>query len=511
MESTKKIEKKIFRFKDVELDNGTTMKVKVVSDKLAQLGGDKATLTSNLDGVAKRFTDMLAALPGSTLFFKFLTPSINGLKITFDHTPLALLNKKYHAMLRGDMVELEKLGITERTLPGQIAEIEGKMQFGLGLTTLFVLLARSGRITGDLPREPGEREMWQQAGIKPTSFSFGVPFTDQRAYIDYRGAEIWSMLARTVANLVGDSDVLGETMVSENLTRISYVAGSLLMDNGPLGGLTDFANIFSAEKPESLVTGSLANVGGSFMPYSGSFADFSELVDGSMKELVSINEKIAYRASVIRPFLPQRYDIYNEEREAKKLRNRPDNVLLRLFSMVSPIGLDFEKKDSVTDALVDIRYNVNANLTQIDGVELTGPEQSEVQRILATDKQFRSELERVINSKQFQSSLEAYKSQNRKVDKGMFSKDGVLGLVGDEAGGYNYKNEVFYELVDAVHTDAKKRAIEIMKGNYADSGDPKTLTNRINERKTKTQLQQNQDFTVKDINEVIEDLRKPGY
>ena len=50
-----------------------------------------------------------------------------------------------------------------------------------------------------------------------------------------------------------------------------------------------------------------------------------------------------------------------------------------------------------------------------------------------------------------------------------------------------------------------------MKGNYADSGDPKTLTNRINERKTKTQLQQNQDFTVKDINEVIEDLRKPGY
>ena len=178
--------------------------------------------------------------------------------------------------------------------------------------------------------------------------------------------------------------------------------------------------------------------------------------------------------------------------------------------MVSPICIDFEKEDPVTDALVDIRYNVNANLTQIDGVELTGPEQSEVQRILATDKQFRSELERVINSKQFQSSLEAYKSQNRKVDKGMFSKDGMFGLVGDEAGGYNYKNEVFYELVDNVHTDAKKRAIEIMKGTYADSGDPKSLTNRINKRNAKIQLQQNQDFKVKDINKVIQDLKKPG-
>lgn len=504
-------EKKIFRFKDVELDNGTTIKVKVVSDRLAKLGGDKATLTSNLDGISKRFTSLLDALPGSTLFFKFITPSVNGLKITFDHSPLAILNKKYHAMLRGDMVELEKLGITERTLPGAIAEVEGKMQFGTGLIVLFGLLAAQGKLTGDLPREPGEREMWQQAGIKPTSFSIGVPFTNQRAYIDYRGAEVWSGIARTAANLFGDADVLGESQFSEMATRLSFVAGSLLVDNGPIQGLTDFANIFSAENSTSLIEGSLANVGGSFMPYSGSFADFSELVDGSMKELESINEKIAYRASAVRTLLPQRYDIYNEERVAKKLRNRPDNLLLRLFSMTSPIGIDFEKEDPVTDALVEIRYDVNANLTQIDGVELTGPEQSEVQKILATDKKFRSELERVINSKQFKQSLESYRSQNRKVDEGMFSKSGVLGLVGEEQGGYNYKNEIFYTLVDAVHTDAKERAMEIMKGNYAESGDPKTLTNRINKNKTKTQLQQNADFTVTDINEVIEDLRKPGY
>ena len=156
------------------------------------------------------------------------------------------------------------------------------------------MLAMQGKITGDLPREPGEREMWQQAGIKPTSFTFGVPFSNQRAYIDYRGIEIWSNLARTAANLFGDKDILGETMFSEMTTRLSFVAGSLLVDNGPLSGLTDFANVFSAEKPESFITGSLANVGGSFMPYSGSFGDFAELVDGSMKELESINEKIAY-------------------------------------------------------------------------------------------------------------------------------------------------------------------------------------------------------------------------
>ena len=86
----------------------------------------------------------------------------------------------------------------------------------------------------------------------------------------------------------------------------------------------------------------------------------------------------------------------------------------------------------------------------------------------------------------------------------------MFGLTGEDTGGYNYKNEVFYELVDRVHTDAKERAIEIMKGNYADSGDPKSLTNRINKRKVKTQLQQNQDFKVKDINKVIKNLQKHG-
>lgn len=505
-------EKKIFNFKDVELDDGTSIKVKVTSDRLAKLGGDKATLTTNLDGISKKFVSLLNVIPGSANFFKFLTPAINGLKITIDHSPAAaLLNKQYHAMLRGDMVELEKLGITERTLPGAIAEIEGKMQFGLGLTTLFGLLAMQGRITGDLPRDPGEREMWQQAGIKPTSFTFGVPFSDERAYVNYTGIEIWSNLARTAANLFGEKDVIGETMFSEMTTRLSFVAGSLLIDNGPLSGLTDFANIFSAENPESLVESSASNVVGSYMLMSGSFADFTDLIDGSMKELDSMNEKIMYRSSAFRPFLAQRYDIYNKERLPKKLRNRPDNLLLRAFGLMSPIGIDFEKEDPVTDALVEIRYNLNANLTQIDGVQLTASEQSEVQKILATDKQFRVELERVINSKQFKQSLESYKSQNRKVDEGMFAKSGVFGLTGEDTGGYNYKNEIFYTLVDNVHTDAKERAMEIMKGNYAESGDPKTLTNRINKNKTKTQLQQNADFTVTDINEVIEDLRKPGY
>ena len=63
-----------------------------------------------------------------------------------------------------------------------------------------------------------------------------------------------------------------------------------------------------------------------------------------------------------RPFI-QRYDVFNEKREAKKLRRLPDNFFLRAFSTISPIGIDFEKQDPITDALLEIRYDLNANMT----------------------------------------------------------------------------------------------------------------------------------------------------
>ena len=44
-------------------------------------------------------------------------------------------------MLRGDMVELQKYGITARTLPGEIAEMEGKMAFGTGVIAYMARLA----------------------------------------------------------------------------------------------------------------------------------------------------------------------------------------------------------------------------------------------------------------------------------------------------------------------------------------------------------------------------------
>ena len=506
--------KKIFRQKKVEIDNGQQITVDIVSDRLARLGGDQATLTENLEGLAGQYTRLLNTIPGSQLYFKFLTPSVNGIKVNFDHSPAALaLNSRFHAMMRQDYTELRRLGINERTMPGELAEIEGKWQFGTALLTLMTLYALSGKIVGDLPRDKGEREMWQQAGIKPNSFVFGVPFSNKRAYVGFKGIEIFSAFATVVANLTANAQYLGETEANEYFVKLASIGGTFLTDNGPLSGLEDFANLFEAESAPELFKMSVANTLGSFTPYSGQAADFHELTDGNLKELESLNDRILNRGSVLKPLLTPRYNIYNKERVAKPLTNKPDNILLRMVSMASPVKFDFEEDDIVTDTLVEIRYDLNANLSQIDGIQLTGPEQSEIQRILATDKEFRKELLNVIESKPFKDSLEQYKKENRKINRNAFSKDGFFGLLGEQVGGFSYKTARFYKLIDDVHTDAKKRAKILLQdptSKFGDLSDPDSFASRAVDKGVITTFENDTDVSASEINEYMEKIKKKG-
>ena len=182
--------------------------------------------------------------------------------------------------------------------------------------------------------------------------------------------------------------------------------------------------------------------------------------------------------------------------------------------MISPIGIDFEKNDPVTDALIDIRYDVNANLTSINGEQLTGPEQSEIQRLLATDPIFRRELENKINEPAWKESLEKYKKEGRKIKSGPFAKTGTFGIVGKDAGGLNYKAEIFYTEIDRIHREAKERAKEqmLLPGTkFTDLSDSKSLQSRINRRKGITTLQNKKGYTLEDINNVIEEVNTPPY
>ena len=74
-----------------------------------------------------------------------------------------------------------------------------------------------------------------------------------------------------------------------------------------------------------------------------------------------------------------------------------------------------------------------------------------------TQKTKIEELENKINEPAWKASLEKYKREGRKVKTGPFSKTGTFGIVGKDAGGLDYKAEIFYTEIDRIHREAKER------------------------------------------------------
>ena len=119
----------------------------------------------------------------------------------------------------------------------------------------------------------------------------------------------------------------------------------------------------------------------------------------------------------------------------------------------------------------------------------------------------------ISNSKPFKDSLEQYKKENRKINRNAFSKDGFFGILGDQVGGFNYKNATFYKLIDDVHTDAKARAKILMQdptGKFGDLSDPNSFASRLLNKNVITTFETDTDVSASEINEYMEDIRKKG-
>ena len=498
-------------FKKID-DSEDGIGIWVTKDKMAKLAGDEATLTKSLTGTAKAFEVLASTIPGSRLFFKFLTPAVNGLELAFLHTPFGLANKKYRALVTGNLEELEKLGIAKADIPQEIAFMEGRMATGTIATALAIFAASRGQLTGDYPRDPGKRAMWIQAGIKPNSLMYKNPITGDKVYISFQKLEIFNVLFNLVGNMAENAHVLGQSLMDEGLAKLSIIFGELLVNNGPMGGLEELVGLFTSENPASRIESTIAAQGASFIPMTGAMNDFADLADGTVKEAQSMNEKFMRRSGAAELFLPQKYDIFNEERTEKKLYMLPENILLRGFNLISPVGIDFEKSDPVTDFLMEIEYDLNANLTSIDGVELTATELSEFNRLLATDKFLRKDLLRVINSKPVQRSLKDYKEQRKKTNQGVMSKDGLAGVFGDEVGGFDVKKEPFYYEIDNVFKAAKNRAKTqmLLPGTpFSDLKNPESLRSRIFVPKLRNRLNK-QGFSASETNKEVERIIELG-
>ena len=297
-----------------------------------------------------------------------------------------------------------------------------------------------GNITGDMPVDKEDADLWRINGIKPKSFKFGDK------YVSYEKLEIFNTIFSTTANVVGNADLLGEKKTDEWLKKLTYMSAAVIVDQSMLSGVEDLARLMNPRSAEDLLKRSGSRYVRSHLPYAGLMGQIGDVVDANQREANTFLELLARRDIAFKQTIPPKYDILSKDRSGKELRYGPDQPLWRLFNSLSPIGIWESEGDDVKEALQAIRFNLPETLKTYQGEKLSSQEASELQRILSKGG-LRKDLERVISHPAFKKTLDEYRRLDLK-----------------ESDGYRVKDQIFYDAVAQVFRHHKKLAMQELLG-----------------------------------------------
>ena len=435
----------------------------VVTDKGASMAGDMAALTRGLQENFKGF-ELISNIPGMKAFFPFVRTGFNYLDVTFQHTPLAAFRDKYQD-LTGFMSHhsggrnLDKYGIRPEDLAYEVALMEGRMAMGTSVIGLATIAALQGRITGDAPLNKEDADLWKVNGIKPKSFKLA-----NGTYVSYEKLEVFNTLFSLTANVVGNSDMLGEKTTDEWMKKLTYMTAAVVVDQSMLSGVEDLARLMNPQTAEDLLLKSGSRFIRSHLPYSGLMGQIGDVVDANKKEANTFLELMAQRDVIFKSTIPPKYDVLSKDRSGKPLVYGPEQPLWRLFNSLSPIAVTSQEGDDVKQALHAIRFNLPETLGTYQGEALSSYEQSQLEKELATGP-LRADLERIVKHPVFLKSLEEYKSRGLK-----------------ETDGYKLNDQAFYRAIARSFRQHKKYAMQRLLRSNPD------LALRLQKRKAQKQI-----------------------
>ena len=430
----------------------------VVTEKGASMAGDMAAMTRGLQENFKGF-ELIANIPGMKAFFPFVRTGFNYLDVTFQHTPLAAFRDKYRD-LTGFMTghkgsrNLDKYGIRPQDLEYEIALMEGRMAMGTAVIGLATIAALSGRMTGDLPMDKRDRDLWKINGIKPKSFKLA-----DGTYVSYEKLEIFNTLFSTTANVVGYSDVIGEKRTDEWMKKLTYMTAAVVVDQSMLSGVEDLARLMNPQTAEDLLLGTGSRFVRSHLPFAGLSGQIGDILDSNEKEANTFWEMAIKRDALFKSTLNPKYDVLSKDRTGKPLHYGPENPGWKLVNSNAPVAITSMEGDEVKQALHAIRFNMPETLSTYQGEPLNSYEQSEMERMLSMGD-LRKDLFRIIRHPNFQKSLNEYKTRGLK-----------------EADGYKLNDQLFYAAVASSFRTHKKIAMQKLLAQNPD------LASRLAKRK----------------------------
>ena len=421
----------------------------IVKNKASLMAGDEAAMTKGLEQNFAGF-ESIAKIPGMKIFFPLVRPGFNFLDLTFQHTPAMKWRDKYYDLVARpsktgeppSKLILNKYGLQANEVAQEVALIQGRMAMGNGVILMAGIAAMNGCLTGSMPYAKEDRDLWKLNNIQPNSFKVGntyVPFIDNMLV-----PEVFAPLMTMVANTFAYQDVLGESASEELFEKFRWIAASMIVDQSMLSGIGDLAKVLDPNTGGVNMDYLKSRIIRSHAPGSALSRTFGDLADNTQKEANTLWEMIIQKDAMVKQFLNPKYDILSKDRSGKKLHYGPENGLLRLFNSLSPVAIVPTDGDPIRQTLQEIRYNLPEVLSHINGVELNSKERSELQRILSQST-LRRDLEYIMNTSAFKSSLKTYRESNLK-----------------QSDDYMIKDHQFYILVHEIFTKHKDLARQIL-------------------------------------------------
>ncbi len=405
----------------------------VVKDKAARMAGDEAAMTRALEENFKGF-ELISNIPGMKAFFPFVRTGFNALELTFQHTPLAVFRDRYQDIMNGK--NLTKYGIRPEDLPQAQALMEGRIAMGSSIMGMATIAAMAGNMTGDYPYTKEDRDAWQAAGIQPYSFKLGDK------YVSYQNIEPFNTLLSMTANVVQNSDILGEKMTDNMIKKLTFMTAAVLVDKSMLSGIESLADVMSSDTSEDALMRTGAKMARAHLPYAGLLGQVGDVMDANRKEAEEFTEILIRRDAFAKSSLPPKYDILSEDRSGKPLQFGAVNPLLRLFNAFSPVAIVEAKDDPIRQGLVEMRYNLPEMMSQYKGEPLNAQEQSELSKYMSMGDLRRRLKKVMVTDSTWKKGLDFYKEKNLTIQTG-----------------YKLYQQEFYQLVDQEFKAAKDLAM----------------------------------------------------
>lgn len=398
-----------------EMEKSVDFKTGQVKDEALQRFAESATyqddpgaFTNALGNTLERVAPL--GIPVGKYMFPFVRTPSNIMRYQLQMTP------GIGAPLLQNFMDGYKQAITNNDLI-KIAEYQGREAIGSFLVSFGYTHAWSGHLTGNMPIDRDEREVWRQAGIQPRSIKIGNQWV---SYNWFEPLSNWIAAAADIGHMERNGEVkeLEDVAVrltfaiAASFTEKSYLAG---LDNLPLlsSPYETVAEFTKAKERFGEATGPADRAGAgvlgfvnSFLPGAGFRKAWSNASDPYYREYESWTQKKLYD---MMPWLSK--------------ENIPYSIsILTGKPMLNPGGgrrnatIPFEAVDVNTDPVAQMLVEMNVWPTvdykkTSDGLSLDSKARVRLQQLMYGDGELPAQLKAWFNSAEFKQDKAKFKNR----------------------------------------------------------------------------------------------------